>query len=72
MAKKQTKKTAVSQPMSIGQLFIYVLLAIIAFWILGVVLDIAKWLVEIVLVAGLIVVIAWLLNQYWVQNKPKR
>lgn len=73
MAKKQTKKQAISTPpMGIGQLFLYILLAIIGFWLVGLILDVAKWVMEVALCVGLLVVIVWLIGQYLRSNRPKR
>lgn len=57
--------------MSITQLFLYILLAIVIFWILRLILNVAKWLMGAALIVGLIVAIVWLINQYWV-GKQKR
>ncbi len=73
MAKKQTKKrTTSTPPMGIGQLFVYILLAIIGFWLVGLILDVAKWVMEVALFVGLLVVIVWLISQYLRSNQPKR
>lgn len=73
MAKKQTKKLVLSnKPMSIWQLFLFIILAIVVFWLLGLILDFAKWLMDIVLVAALIVAIAWMVNQYLLSSQKHK
>jgi len=71
MAKKQNSK--MSKAMSGWQLFWYMLLTIVGFAVLRVILDATKWLLDIALIVGFVVVIIWLINAYWVSNyKPRR
>ncbi len=73
MAKKQTKKVASSNvAMSIWQLGIYIFIAIVLFWLLGLALDLAKWLLKVGLFVSLIVTIAWLVNAYLTSQKRSR
>lgn len=56
--------------MKISQLLLYIGLAILGFWLLGFVLELAKWAIDIALIIGLILVIVSLLNQYY-ESKHK-
>lgn len=51
------------------KLLLYIGLAIIGFWLLGLLLDFAKWVVDIALVVGLVLVIISLINQYFETKK---
>ncbi len=73
MAKKPAKsKTSQRKPMSIWQLFFYIFLAVGAFWLLSLVLDFAKWLLNIALVAGFIVVVVRLVDEYWMGSRSRK
>lgn len=59
--------------MKLSQLILYIGLAILGFWLLGLLLDLAEGVIGIVLVVGLVLVILSLLNQYYQSHKtPKK
>lgn len=55
--------------MNFMKLLFYIGLAIIGFWVLGLLLDFAKWILEISLIVGLVLVIISLINQYYESKK---
>ncbi|MGB4759089.1 MAG: hypothetical protein WBP26_03445 [Candidatus Saccharimonadales bacterium] len=58
--------------MKFSQLLLYVLLVIIGFWILGIALSIAKWLIEIALFVTFVLVIVYLVNRFYESHKNKK
>lgn len=57
--------------MKLTQLLLYIGIAILGFWLLGLLLKIAAWLAEIALVVGLILIIVALIGRYYDHHKAK-
>ena len=57
--------------MKLSQLLLAIGVVIIAFWVLGFLLKLAGWLIEIALIVGVILVIVALVNRYYQQRSPK-
>tara|TARA_B100001123_G_scaffold402931_1_gene490933 strand:+ start:1004 stop:1186 length:183 start_codon:yes stop_codon:yes gene_type:complete len=57
--------------MKLSQLLLAIGVVIIAFWVLGFLLKLAGWLIEIALIVGVILVIVALVNRYYEQRSPK-
>lgn len=57
--------------MKFSTLIFYIGLAIIGFWLLGLLFKLASWALHIALIVGLVLVILSLINQYF-SNKRKR
>jgi hypothetical protein len=57
--------------MTFGRLLLSIGLAIVGFWLLGLVLTIAAWVLDVALIIGLILVIFSLINMYSVGKKRK-
>lgn len=51
--------------MKLSRLVLAVIIAIVVFWLLGIVLKVAVWLLNIGLFVGLVIVIALLLEGYF-------
>lgn len=59
--------------MKLSRLVLAIIIAVVAFWLLGIILKIALWLLNVVLFVGLVVVIALLLERYFGdKSKTKR
>lgn len=57
--------------MKLSNLLLYIVLAIIGFWLLSFAVKLAGWVIEIVLVVGLVLVIISLVSQYFDSQKTK-
>ena len=58
--------------MKISQLLLYIGVAVIAVWILGMVIRLAGAIFEVALVVGLILVVAALISQYYERGGLKK
>lgn len=56
--------------MKVSQLFFYIALAIIGFWLLGVLLKLAQWILDIGLVIALVIVLIAIVNEFFKGRKP--
>lgn len=56
--------------MGFTKLLLYIGVAILGFWLLGLLLKLATWIIDIVLVVGLVLVILSFVNEYY-ENKKK-
>ncbi|MFA6050635.1 MAG: hypothetical protein WC761_05570 [Candidatus Paceibacterota bacterium] len=57
--------------MTFGKLLLSIGLAIVGFWLLGLVLTIAAWVLDVALIIGLILVIISLINMY-IEGKKRK
>lgn len=58
--------------MKLSQLLLAIGVVIIAFWVLGLLLKLAGWLIEIALIIGVIFVIIALVNLYYEHRAATR
>lgn len=58
--------------MKISRLILAIIIAVVAFWLLGIILKLTLWLLNIVLFVGLVIVIALLLEHYFENKKTHR
>lgn len=58
--------------MKFSRLVLAIGIAVLAFWVLGLLLKLAGWLIEIALIVGLILVIISLVDQYYQRRKSTK
>lgn len=58
--------------MKVSQLFFYIALAIIGFWLLGVAFKLAAWVLDIGLIVALVVVLLAIVNEFWQSRKTAK
>lgn len=55
--------------MKFSRMLLTIGLAIIGFWVVGILLNLAKWIIELALIIGLVLVILSIINNYWQSTK---
>lgn len=64
MVKSVKNNSSFSGEITFSRLLFYICMATLGFWLLVLTLEVAKWVAEIALVTGLVIVVILLIKQY--------